>query len=249
MTGLKLPLVLVDNKNSFLVNSFEGELHTHKGVIKLEELKGRKYGDEIETHTGHRFKIMPFTLPDFFKHFRRSATPIMPKDIGAIIAMCGLKPDSLILDAGTGSGMLAAYLAYFNSYGEVVTVEKRKDFARVARENFRLAGLKNIHQIIGDVNEVAEGFKKEFDLIVLDMKDDHLFIPKAKKLLKVGHYLAVYNPYIEPSRRAYETMKKEGFRELECFELIKNDYEFKRVGTRPVTKVWHTGFIVVGRKG
>ncbi len=245
---IKLPAVLVDGKNSFLVTSFEGELHTHKGVIRLEELKQKSYGDSVETHRGHIFKILPFTPSDFFRHFKRSATPIMPKDIGAIIAMTGLKPDSLVLDAGTGSGMLAAFIAYFNAYGEVVTVEKRRDFAKVARENFRLAGLKNIHQIVGDVNEVANGFKKEFDLIVLDLKDDHIFIPKARELLKTGSYLVVYNPYIEPSKRAYETMKKEGFTELECFELLKNDYEFKRVGTRPVTRVWHTGFIVIGRK-
>ncbi len=245
---MKLPVVLVSGKDSFIVNRLSGELHTHRGVIKLEELKCKSYGDVVKTHTGHEFKILPFSSSDFFRHFKRSATPIMPKDIGAIIATTGLRADSLVLDAGTGSGMLAAYLAYFNSYGEVVTVEKRPEFAKVARENFRLAGLKNVHQIVGDVNEVADGFKKEFDLIVLDMKDDYVFIPKAKNLLKVGGYLVVYNPYIEPTKRAYEVMKKEGFSNLECFELLKNDYEFKRVGTRPVTRVWHTGFMVFGRK-
>ncbi len=245
---LEPPVVIVSGKDSFLVKSFKGKLHTHRGVIDLEELAGKSYGDEVKTHTGHAFKILPFAPSDFFRHFKRSATPIMPKDIGAIIVTCGLRPDSLVLDAGTGSGMIAAYIAYFNRYGEVVTVEKRREFAKIARENFRLANLKNIHQIVGDVNYVADGFKKEFDLIVLDMKDDYVFIPKAKKLLNAGGYLAVYNPYIEPSRRAYETMKKTGFVELECFELLKNDYEFKRVGTRPVTRVWHTGFIVIGRK-
>ncbi len=245
---VELPLILVNGKDSFLVKNFEGILHTHKGIIKLEELKEKSYGDVIKTHKGHTFKILPFKSSDFFRHFKRCATPIMPKDIGVIITICGLKPDSLILDAGTGSGMIAAYLAYFNKYGEVITVEKRKEFAKLARENFKLAKLKNIHQIVGDVNDIAEGFKKEFDLIVLDMKDDFLFIPKAKNLLKVGCYLAVYNPYIEPSKRVYETMKKEGFSELECFELLKNNYEFKRVGTRPMTRVWHTGFIVIGRK-
>ncbi len=245
---VELPLILKDNRDSFLVSDLKGELHTHKGVIDLSEIKGKSYGDVVKTHKGHAFKILPFTPSDFFRHFKRGATPIMPKDIGAIVAMCGLRPDSLILDAGTGSGMIAAYLAYFNKYGEVVTVEKRAEFAKIARENFRLAKLKNIHQIVGDVHEVAEGFKKEFDLIVLDMKDDYLFIPSAKKLLKVGSYIAVYNPYIEPSRRVYEVMKKEGFTDLECFEILKNDYEFKRVGTRPLTRVWHTGFIVIGRK-
>jgi tRNA (adenine57-N1/adenine58-N1)-methyltransferase len=171
----------------------------------------------------------------------------MPKDIGAIIAYTGMSPDSLILDAGTGSGMLAAYLSYFNKYGEVVTVEKRKNFARIARKNFRLAKLKNIHQIVGDVNWVADGFKKEFDLVVLDMKGDVDFIPKAKEILRASGYLSVYNPYFEATKRVYEEMVKCGFKEIESFEILRSDLEFKRVGTRPVTRVWHTGFIVIGR--
>jgi tRNA (adenine57-N1/adenine58-N1)-methyltransferase len=108
--------------------------------------------------------------------------------------------------------------------------------------------LKNIHQIIGDVREVAEGFKKEFDLIVLDMKDDVEFIPKAKEILKFGGHLVVYNPYIEATRAVYEKMLEVGFRNVESFEIIRIDYEHKRVGTRPFTRVWHTGFLVIGRK-
>ncbi|MEM4946314.1 MAG: methyltransferase domain-containing protein, partial [Archaeoglobaceae archaeon] len=187
-------------------------------------------------------------LSDFFRHFKRGATPLMPKDIGAIIAYTGLSPDSLIFDAGTGSGMLAAYLAYFNKFGEVVTVEKREDFARIARKNFKLAGLKNVHQIIGDAIVVADGFKKEFDLVVLDMKDDVAFIPKARQILKVGGHLAVYNPYIEPAREVYEVMSKNEFKELEAFEILRVDLDIKRVGTRTSTGVWHTGYIVIGRK-
>ncbi|RLI70686.1 tRNA (adenine-N1)-methyltransferase [Archaeoglobales archaeon] len=242
------PVVLIRKNASFLVEKFEGVLHTHHGKINLEELKQKKFGDEIKTHLGVKYKIIPFNPSDFFRHFRRSATPIMPKDIGAIIVYTGLTPDSLILDTGTGSGILAAYLAYFNKYGEVITVEKRKDFAKIARENFRLAKLKNIHQIVGDINFVANGFKKEFDLIVLDMKGDVEFIPKAKELLKTSGYIAVYNPYFEATRRVYETMIKEDFKEVESFEILKVDLEHKKVGTRPKTKIWHTGFIVIGRK-
>ncbi len=159
-----------------------------------------------------------------------------------------MSPDSLIFDAGTGSGLLAAYLAYFNKYGEVITVEKRKEFAEVARRNFKLAKLKNIHQIVGDALFVADGFKKEFDLVVLDMKDDVEFIPKAKQILKNSGYVVVYNPYIEAARKVYEAMIKHGFKELEAFEILRIDLDVKRIGTRTATKVWHTGYITIGRK-
>jgi len=245
---MKPPIILVKGKNTFLIERFEGKLHTHDGIINLDELKNKKFGDEIKTHLGVSYKILPYRAVDFFKHFKRSATPIMPKDIGAIIVYTGLSPDSLILDSGTGTGMVSAYLAYFNKYGEVVTVEKRKEFARIARENFKIAGLKNIHQIVGDVFFIADGFKKEFDLVVLDMKDDVKFIPKAYEILRYGGHLAVYNPYIEDTREVYHKMIKIGFRNVESFEIVRIDYEHKRVGTRPLTRIWHTGFLVIGRK-
>ncbi len=242
------PVVLSRGKYSFLVEKFEGELHTHHGIIRLDELKDRDYGDEVRTHLGVKYKILPFKPSDFFRHFKRGATPIMPKDIGAIIAYTGLSPDSLIFDAGTGSGVLAAYLAYFNKFGEVVTVEKRKDFAEIARKNFEAAKLKNIHQIVGDALYVADALKVEFDLIVLDMKDDVAFIPKARKILRPGGYAVVYNPYIEAARAVYQEMEKNGFKEVEAFEILRVDLDVKRVGTRTSTRVWHTGYIVMGRR-
>ncbi len=245
---LKPPVVLSKGKFSFLINRFEGELHTHHGIINLEEIREKSFGDAVKTHLGVEYRILPFKPADFFRHFKRGATPIMPKDIGCIITYTGLSPDSLIFDAGTGSGMLAAYLAYFNKFGDVVTVEKRPEFAKIARENFRIAGLRNVHQIIGDAFFVADCFKKEFDLVVLDMKDDARFVGKAKEILRTSGYLVVYNPYIEAARRVYEEMKKAGFRELEAFEILKVDLDIRRVGTRTSTRVWHTGYMVFGRK-
>jgi len=245
---MKPPIILKSGKNQYLINEFNGELHTHKGIINLEELKSKNFGDSIKTHLGVEFKILPFKASDFFKLFKKKATPVMPKDIGVVIAHAGLQPDSLILDAGTGSGVTAAYFAYFNKFGEVITVEKRRDFAKVARENFRTAGLKNIHQIIGDAVEVADGFKKEFDFVFLDMKDDVKMIPKAYEILRYNGFIAVYNPYIEQTRAVYEQMIKTGFRDVEGFEVVKINLEFKRVGTRPFVNIYHTGFIVMGRK-
>lgn len=245
---MKPPVVLKSGKNFYLVNEFSGELHTHKGIVKLDELREKNYGDSIRSHLGVEFKILPFKASDFFRLFRKAPTPVMPKDIGMVIAHAGLQPDSLIFDAGTGSGVTAAYFAYFSKYGEVVTVEKRPEFAKVARENFKNAGLKNIHQIVGDAVELAETFKKEFDLIFLDMKNDVEMVPKAYGMLRQAGYLAVYNPYIEQTKAVYEKMLEAGFRDVEAFEAVKINLEFKRVGTRPFVDIFHTGYIVMGRK-
>jgi len=79
------------------------------------------------------------------------------------------------------------------------------------------------------------------------MKDDVAFIRKAKEILKPGGHVVVYNPYIEAARDVYREMEKQGFKELEAFELLRVDLDIKRVGTRTSTKVWHTGYLVFGR--
>ena len=245
---MKPPIILQRGKTSFLVDKFEGELHTHVGKIQLSELKNKKFGETVTTHLGYEYRILPFRPIDFFKHFKRTATPIMPKDIGAIIVYTGLSPDSLILDVGTGTGLLAAYLAYFNKFGKVVTVEKRVEFAKIARRNFKLAKLKNVYQIIGDIDSIIHSFKIKFDLAVVDVKNDYKLIPHIKKILRNSGFLVVYNPYLEPARRVYDVMQELGFSDLEFFEIMKVDYDVKKVGTRAVTRVWHTGYLTIGRK-
>ncbi len=240
-------LVLCRGKEFFLVEKFEGELHTHKGVIDLSKLKNANPGDTIKTHLGVEYRILPFKPSDYFRFFRRTSTPIMPKDIGAIMAYSGIRRGDTVLDSGTGTGMLAAYLANAVYPGKVVTVEKRPDFAGVAKRNFEMAGLENIHLICGDLLQVYRGFKIKFDLITLDMKNDREFVEHARDLLKPGGCLAVYNPYIEHAREIVKKMEQHGFLDIECFELLRIDMEFKRIGSRPSTGVWHTGYIAMGR--
>lgn len=88
----------------------EGEMHTDLGIIKLDELKMKSFGDKISSHLGAEFIIQKPRAPDFFIHARRSGAPMMPKDIGVIISNTGLCSSDQVLDAGTGSGYLQCIL-------------------------------------------------------------------------------------------------------------------------------------------
>ncbi len=76
---MKPPVVLTRGKHSFLVDRFEGELHTHHGIINLEELRERDYGEEVRTHLGVKYKIVPFSPADFFRHFKRGLLQLCPR--------------------------------------------------------------------------------------------------------------------------------------------------------------------------
>ncbi len=59
-----------------------------------------------------------------------------------------------VLELGTSLGLSTAYLASVNSTSKIITIEGCDDIAKIAQENFNQLELKNIEQIIGNINEV-----------------------------------------------------------------------------------------------
>jgi len=105
------------------------KLHTDLGIIKLDDLGTKSPGETIRSHLGVEFIIQKPRASDFFAHARRSGAPMMPKDIGVIISYTGLCSSDNVLDAGTGSGILAIYLGGIAK--RVVSYEIREDFSLI----------------------------------------------------------------------------------------------------------------------
>ncbi len=70
----------------------EGKLHTDLGIVDLGSLEGKSWGEVVLSHKGVEFTIIKPRAPDLFRHMTRTGAPMMPKDIGAIIAYTGLCP-------------------------------------------------------------------------------------------------------------------------------------------------------------
>ena len=70
---------------------------------------------------------------DFLKKAKRGPAVILPKDIGAIIAHTGVGTGWKVVDAGTGSGFLALFLA--NIGCKVYTYEKEERFYKISKKN------------------------------------------------------------------------------------------------------------------
>ncbi|PSP74517.1 SAM-dependent methyltransferase [Halobacteriales archaeon QS_3_64_16] len=62
---------------------------------------------------------------------------MLPRDIGLVIGHTGVGAGDRVLDAGTGTGVLAAYLGRLGA--EVLTYEQDSEAAAIARENMALA--------------------------------------------------------------------------------------------------------------
>ncbi len=227
--------------------------HTKSGMVDLKELKRKNVGDVIKTHLGKEFRVVESTFKDVIeKKAERAPQIVMPKDVGLILASVGLDPRKrlLIVDAGTGSGFLAMYLANFFPRSKVVTYEKNEEFARVAERNFRLLGLKNV---VLKRKDALEGFdEKNVDLVTLDMKDAEKMVGEAYEKLKPGGWLVVYSPTIEQVIRVRKEISRMNFCEVRTIENVVREWQVetgRRTYTRPRTSgIMHTGFITFARK-
>jgi tRNA (adenine57-N1/adenine58-N1)-methyltransferase len=185
-------------------------------------------------------------LLDILKKLKRLPQIVTPKDASLILAYTGISPDSLIVDAGSGSSFLCIFLAYYCSQGKVITYEKRHDFAEVARKNIKLSGLKNI---ILKEKDILEGIEeKDVDLITLDMKDVEKVIKNAYDSLKVGGWLAVYSPYIEQVISTRKEIEKLNFTDVKTVENIVREWRVGKHTLPEVSGVMHTGWLTFARK-
>ena len=224
----------------------KGKLHTDLGIIDLEGMDTIEFGDKIKSHLGVEFIIQKPRAPDFFAHAKRSGAPMMPKDIGVIISNTGLCSSDIVLDAGTGSGILAIYLGGIAR--RVVTYEKREEFIEVARKNIFMAGLSNIELRHGDIVDKIQEIDEKFDVITLDTMDASRVIPYIPRIICPGGFLAVYSPFFEQTKEIREAIEKTLFTMVVTIETIEREISFSDRGTRPATaRVGHTGFITIVR--
>lgn len=238
--------VLLIGKKNYLVRVLNEKFSTQYGIVDLSKLKNKKFGDKIKTHSGGEFILVkPNFLDILMKKCKRLPQIITPKDASLILAYTGVASDAKIVDAGSGSGFLAMFLAYYCGKGKVVTYERNREFAKTVKKNIEKVGLKNIRVKESDVlKEIQE---KNLDLITLDMKDAERMITKSYKSLKLGGWLVVYSPYIEQVKEVANEMKKY-FNDIFTVESIVREWQAGNF-TRPKSSgIMHTGFLTFARK-
>ncbi|WP_148413534.1 methyltransferase domain-containing protein [Haloferax sp. KTX1] len=222
------------------------ELHTDLGMLTVPE--DVEAGQTLETHIGEEFLVREPRGPDLFNHFERTGAPMMPRDIGLIVGHTGIAAGERVLDAGTGTGVLSAYLGRLGV--DVTTFERDAEFADVARENMRLAGVEDRVDVrTGDITDEVDALADAaFDALTLDTENAPEVVRHAPDLLVTGGYVAVYSPFVEGTRAAVEAAREAGLSDVETFETIQRQMDFNDRGSRPSTAgVGHTGYLVFAR--
>jgi len=245
MKRRKETLVLLSKDESYVIENSGKDFNTKSGIIKSSQMK--KFGKKIRTHLGKEFSVAKPTLKDILeKRLRRTAQVILPKDISLILGYTGVSNDSLIIDAGTGSGYTAIFLANYISKGKIVTYENDKRFLKTAKMNIKLSGCNNIKLKKGDVTKRIK--EKNADMVILDLQDADKVVKHAYNSLKYGGYLVIYSPTIDHLIKSLKSTKGKSFIDIKTVENIVREWQSERT-LRPKTMgLMHTGFLTFARK-
>lgn len=232
--------VVIKKPRKYFIWDISKDFHSKDGIVAKKDLK-KKDGSKVKTNNKKEFSLLTADFMDMYKRMKRGAQIISLKDIGAIIAYTGVNKDSKVVDAGAGSGALACFLAHICK--EVTTYEIREDFYKIAEENKKRLGLKNLKIKQKDVYKGIS--EKNLDLITLDLPAPWMVLSSVEKSLKTGGYLVSYSPTIPQVMDFVNVInKKDKFAHLMTIELIKREWEIDGRKVRPkTTQNVHTGFL------
>jgi tRNA (adenine57-N1/adenine58-N1)-methyltransferase catalytic subunit len=235
--------ILIDPKGKkYLLKNDEKEMHTQHGVIKVSKKDGK-----VESHLGTEYIQTTANFIDKLLNCKRGPQVVLPKDASAIIVHTCLQPGAKVVDAGAGSGWLSSFIAhYIGPKGRVTSYEKRKDFAKIAEENFKFLDLNNIK--LKNV-DITKGIKeKNLDLITLDLLTPTK-VPNVAKSLKSGGYVVAYVPHLEQADEFVAFAKEQGLWFEKTIEVIEREWLI--IGNKLKEKmgsISHTAYLVFCRK-
>lgn len=253
-------IVLVNEKgHKHLVPLKEkGMFHTQYGAISHESICDTNDGGRVFTTKNHPYFAFSLTYSDFVMNIKRNAQIIYPKDSSVMMTWGDIAHGSKVLEAGIGQGALSIkILQAIGGEGELVSYEKREDFAKQSQAFIRQYLVESskcplpvdkMHRV--EVRDIYEGIGEMFERVMLDLPEPWQVIPHLMDSLEDGGIVVSYLPSIIQVSKYVDALEASGaFKEIETFELILRPWKVSGRSVRP--EMWtynHSAFIIKARK-
>lgn len=225
--------------------------HTHRGGLNHDDLIGVPEGSVVCSTGGTAYLALRPLLSDYVLSMPRGAQVIYPKDAAQIVAMGDIFPGARVLEAGAGSGALTcSLLRAVGPAGEVVSYERRPDFAEIAARNvaaFFGGPQPNWRLHVGDV---ASSPELSFDRIILDMLTPWEVLDLVERALVPGGVFIGYVATTPQLSELVEALRERGcFTEPRAWESLVRDWHAEGLAVRPDHRmIAHTAFLVSTRR-
>lgn len=243
-------LLYFDERRKWLTKVLQGrEFHTHKGIVKLDALVGKRYGQKVVSSLNFDFWILKPTTHDYIMRVERPTQIMYPKDIGIILLKLGIHSGKTVVEVGTGSAALTIAIATaVKPEGHLYTYEVRPEFAETAERNLRRAGVLD-YVTIRNLDASAGFQEKNVDAITIDIGEPWKVLSQAYDCLNGGCPLASFSPTVNQVERTVTALKQIGFVDVETIECLVRAMRVEEGKTRPATTmIAHTGYVTFARK-
>lgn len=250
---MKILLDKISN-TKFLVKEEEA-FHTKWGTISKAQLQKKT----PRSNKGREFFCFPPTFSDKYRKIKRGAQLTPLEVLGRIAIETGISKESIVVDAGTGSGAAACYFAHLVK--KTYSFDNVKEHVAMGKDNARFLNLNNIIFKQSDVYiKGFEGIKKEsVDLVFIDLPEPHRMIVHAAKVLAAGGFFVVVCPQmtqiikfkeeLDKHERKKKKSKNYLFADFKMIEIIERLWKIEKDIARPAfNTLGHNGFVAVMRK-
>ncbi|WP_435300598.1 tRNA (adenine-N1)-methyltransferase [Timonella sp. A28] len=232
------------------------EFHTHRGYFRHNDVIGLPEGSNISTTSGIEYQLLRPLLSDYVLSMPRGAAVVYPKDAAQIVGMADIFPGARVIEAGVGSGALTmSLLRAVGDNGHVHSIERRQDFADIARANIEIffGGEHPAWDLsIGDLADVLPQVAEPgtIDRVVLDMLAPWENIDVAAQALTPGGLIICYVATATQLSRVAEDLREDGrFTEPVAWESLVRGWHLEGLAVRPQHRmVGHTGFLISARR-
>lgn len=241
-------LVGLSHKHFILRLKAGAEFHSHRGILRHDDLIGQKWGSQVYSHLGNPFFLLQPSLADLLRDIPRTTQILYPKEIGFILVTMGVGPGQHILEAGTGSGALTSAFAFaVGNTGRVTSYEIRTETQQTAIRNLERLNL--AENVDFKIRDIAEGFDETgVDALFLDVANPFDYMSQVRGALKLGGFFGCILPTVNQVSRLLYALRQENFAFIDVLEIFLRYYKAEPERLRPVDRmVAHTGFLIFAR--
>ncbi|MGP6206798.1 tRNA (adenine-N1)-methyltransferase [Cuniculiplasma sp. SKW3] len=229
--------------NSMILNEENHKILGEKRDLDISPGMMISDGSEVKIEKNSYIAIRP--SPSVLRSVaKRGAQIIDPRDAAVMIMYADMRPDSSVLESGTGSGALTSMIVQnLSEKGSYLGIDHNLESIEITRKNVNLFTGKDV-DIIHQKFEDFDGMGKTFDCVFLDLPEPWLNIANQKKYLIPGGRVVTYLPNFDQVEKTVLEYEKNGFLHLETDEIIKREILVRENATRPSsTGLMHTAFI------
>ena len=234
----------------------DGSFHTHRGYLRHADLIGESEGVVVRNTSGIEYLALRPLLADHVLSMPRGAAVVYPKDAGQIVTMGDVFPGATVVEAGVGSGGLTlSLLRAVGDGGRLVSIERREDFAAIARGNVEsfFGGPHPAWDLrLGDLADVlpTAAAPGTVDRVVLDMLAPWENLDAVATALVPGGVMVCYVATTTQLSRLAEDVRSDGrYTEPEAWESMVRGWHLEGLAVRPQHRmVGHTGFLLTTRR-